>query len=191
MIINLKKAKMAFHLHAKNFLNNLDRAKAVLDFDQLNRFIKLISSAKEQGSKVLFFGNGGSAAVASHLSVDLMRSLNIRGLNFNEADLITCFSNDFGYGEWVAKTIKLHADHGDVVVLVSSSGESLNIINAAKIANDMGLDLVTFSGFDKNNRLRKLGSINFWVDSTNYNVVEMTHHIWLLAMVEALLETEM
>jgi len=182
---------MSFHQYTKKFLNDLDIAKAVLDFDELDRFINLISSAKEKNAKVLFFGNGGSAAIASHLSVDLMRSLNIRGLNFNEADLITCFSNDFGYAEWIAKTIALHADTGDVVVLVSSSGESQNIINAAKAAKEMGLDLVTFSGFDANNSLRKLGVMNFWVNSENYNVVEMTHHIWLLTMVEALLEKEL
>ena len=179
---------MSFHLYVKKFLNDLDKAKTVEDFDELDRFIKLVISAKEKNAKILFFGNGGSAAMASHLSVDLMRSLNIRGLNFNEADLITCFSNDFGYAEWIAKMIRLHADNGDVIVLISSSGESQNIINAAKTANELGLDLVTFSGFDANNRLRKLGAINFWVNSKNYNVVEMTHHIWLLAMVEALLE---
>ena len=179
---------MSFHPYIKKFLDDLDTAKRFVDFDELTRFIKLIMSAKEKNAKVLFFGNGGSAAIASHLSVDLMRSLNIRGLNFNEADLITCFSNDFGYSEWVAETIRLHADNGDVVVLVSSSGESSNIINAAEATNEMGIDLVTFSGFDSNNSLRKLGLINFWVNSKNYNVVEMTHHIWLLAMIEALSE---
>ena len=77
-----------------------------------------------------------------------------------------------------------------MVVLVSSSGGSYNIINEAKATREMGLDLVTFSGFNAKNSLRKLGLINFWVDSKNYNVVEMTHHIWLLSMVEALLEKE-
>lgn len=181
---------MSFETYIKSFFDNLNSAKNKADFEALNSFINLVALAKEKKNKVFFFGNGGSAAIASHLSVDLMRSLNMRGMNFNEADLITCFSNDFGYEKWVAECIKLHAGINDLVVLISSSGESPNIINAAKASIEIGVDLVTFSGFDENNKLRKMGAINFWADSSNYNVVEMTHHIWLLAMVEALLENK-
>lgn len=181
---------MAFESNLKSFLRCLDAAKNTLDTELLEQFAELLKVIKLKNKKILFFGNGGSAAMASHVSVDLMRSLSIKGMNFNEADLITCFSNDYGYEKWISETIKIHAEQDDLIVLISSSGESPNVLVAAEIANEMGVDLVTFTGFQKDNNLRKLGKMNFWADSTNYNVVEMTHHIWLLAVIECLIDSE-
>ena len=82
----------------------------------------------------MIFGNGGSAAIASHASVDLTKNANIRAVNFNEADLITCFSNDYGYEKWIEKAIDFYADDKDVLILISSSGKSVNMINACKAA---------------------------------------------------------
>lgn len=69
-------------------------------------------------------------------------------------------------------------------MLISSSGKSPNILNGARRARVMGLKMLTFSGFSAENPLRSLGDVNFWADSSDYNVVEMTHHIWLLALVD-------
>jgi D-sedoheptulose 7-phosphate isomerase len=152
--------------------------------DNLILVINLLKKVKKSGCKVIVAGNGGSAAMSSHVSVDLVKAANIRCLNFNEADLITCFANDYGYENWVAKAIEAYADYGDLVILISSSGTSQNIINAAYQAKKMGLNLVTFSGFDKNNALSQLGAVNFWADSCSYNIVEMTHHVWLLSIID-------
>ena len=141
-------------------------------------------AANAAGKKIIFCGNGGSAAIASHCAVDLSKNAGIRAVNFNEASLITCLSNDFGYENWMAKAIDLYADAGDVLVLVSSSGNSKNILNCALAAKNKGLSLVSFTGFDKENDLNGINSINFWVDSKAYNVVEMTHNIWLLSIVD-------
>lgn len=122
--------------------------------------------------------------MASHLSVDLTKAAKIRAINFNEADLLTCFANDYGYENWVARALEAYADENDLVILISSSGSSLNIINGARQARQMGLPIVTLSGFGGNNPLRPLGDVNFWCDSHQYNIVEMTHHIWLLAIVD-------
>ena len=137
--------------------------------------------------KVILAGNGGSAAIASHCAVDFTKNARIRATNFNEADLITCLANDYGYEKWLAKAINFYADKGDIIVLISSSGRSKNILIAADEANQLGLDVVTFSGFDSNNSLRSKGKINFWVNSRAYNVVEMTHHIWLLTVVDMII----
>ncbi len=94
----------------------------------------LLVQTKNNGKKIMIFGNGGSAAIASHFSVDLTKNANIRCVNFNESDLITCFSNDYGYEKWVEKTVDFYADAGDVLILISSSGKSPNIINACKAA---------------------------------------------------------
>jgi D-sedoheptulose 7-phosphate isomerase len=143
-----------------------------------------ISMISAHGGKIILAGNGGSAAMASHVSVDLTKTAKIRAVNFNESDLITCFANDYGYENWVAEAIDRYADKIDGVILVSSSGESMNIINGALKTKQLGLPLVTLSGFKANNRLRSLGDINLWCDSEIYNIVEMTHHVWLLSIVE-------
>jgi D-sedoheptulose 7-phosphate isomerase len=144
----------------------------------------------QSGRKVILVGNGGSAAMASHVSVDLTKAAGIRAINFNESDLLTCLANDYGYEEWVVQAINMYADTGDLVILISSSGQSKNIINGARAVRNSRLPLVTFSGFYKDNPLRQLGDLNFWVDSCEYNVVEMTHHIWLVAIVDYLISLD-
>jgi D-sedoheptulose 7-phosphate isomerase len=135
-------------------------------------------------SKIIVVGNGGSAAMASHVAVDLTKAAGLRAINFNEADLITCFGNDYGYEHWVEKAIDFYADSGDVGIFISSSGTSPNIINGARRAKARGLKVVTLSGFDADNTLRGVGDLNFWVNSHNYNVVEITHQSWLLMAVD-------
>ena len=142
---------------------------------------------KAQGGKVIFAGNGGSAAMASHCAVDFTKNAGVRCINFNEADLITCFANDYGYERWLKKAIEYYADPGDLVILISSSGKSPNMVNAARYAVDKGLRLVTFTGFAQDNPLQGLGQLNFWVNSRAYNVIEMTHHIWLLAVCDLMI----
>lgn len=149
--------------------------------DDLIALARMLRNASEHGGKVLIAGNGGSAAIASHAAVDLTKAAGVRATNFNEAALLTCFSNDFGYERWVEKALEFHARPGDAVVLISSSGRSPNILNGAHAARAMGLKLATLSGFDSGNPLRALGQINLWADSRIYNVVETTHYVWLLA----------
>jgi len=147
----------------------------------------LFAQVKSAGGKIIFAGNGGSAAMASHCAVDFTKTAGLRSINFNESDLITCFANDYGYENWISKALEMYADSPDAVVLISSSGKSPNIINAAEYARSKGLKLVTFTGFHKDNTLRKLGQINFWVDSSRYNIVENTHIIWLLAVCDLMI----
>ena len=136
----------------------------------------------------MIFGNGGSAAIASHVSVDLTKAANIRSVNFNEADLITCFANDYGYERWIEKAIDFYADNKDILILISSSGKSPNMINACKTARSKKMSkIITFTGHDKNNPLSKLGDINFWINSKAYNFVENLHQVWLLAIVDLII----
>jgi D-sedoheptulose 7-phosphate isomerase len=160
----------------------------IVDNALLEKAAEFIWHANRKGGKTIFVGNGGSAAMSSHLSVDLTKAANIRAINFNEADLLTCLSNDYGYEQWVARALEAYADESDVVVLISSSGKSPNIINGVAQARKMGLSVITLSGFKNDNPLRDLGDINFWCDSEEYNVVEMTHHVWLLAIVDYIIQ---
>lgn len=154
---------------------------------QLSTLKTWLLDTQAQGRKVIFAGNGGSAAMASHCAVDFTKNAKIRCVNFNEADLITCFANDFGYEWWVQKALEYYADAGDLIVLISSSGKSPNLLNAARYAVEQGLRLATFTGCAPDNPLRRLGTLNLWVDSRAYNVIEMTHHIWLLAVCDLII----
>ena len=173
--------------------------------DYLNNFSKLVQPSKElildllkvkdvmikastSGKKAIVVGNGGSAAIASHVSVDLTKNAGIRSISFNEADLITCFANDYGFERWVAKAVEFYGDEGDVLVAISSSGRSENILNGVKAARKKGFSsLITLSGFEPDNPLRQMGDLNLWVDSKAYNFVETIHQLWLLAVVDLII----
>lgn len=166
------------------YLKNLKPSKIVKS--NLDSALELIIETKNSNKKVIIIGNGGSAAMASHVSVDFTKNSKVRSMNFNEADLITCFANDFGHQNWMKEALKHYFDKGDLVILISSSGSSQNILNAAKWCKQNDINLITFSGMKKNNLLKQnnKNGINFWVNSKSYNHIEMIHHIWLLYLVD-------
>ena len=148
----------------------------------------ILLRANKNGKKILIVGNGGSAAMASHVSVDLTKNAGIRCINFNEADLITCFANDYGYEKWVGKAVEFYGDEGDVFIGISSSGSSNNILNGCRAAREKDFStVITLSGMSPDNPLRKLGDINLWVNSKAYNYIENIHQFWLLAIVDIII----
>jgi len=146
-----------------------------------------LEAVNEKGGKTMAMGNGASASIASHISTDLSKGAGIRTVNFNDANLITALSNDYGYENWMSKAIEMYGDSGDIAILVSSSGNSKNVIKAAGIARDMNIKVVTFSGFLIDNPLKQCGDINFWVDSKAYNIIENIHMIWLTAICDSII----
>lgn len=155
--------------------------------EQLIQLKRLLIETQTNGRKVMIAGNGGSAAIASHCAVDFTKNARIRCINFNDVGLVTCFSNDYGYENWLEKALEFYADDGDVSILISSSGKSRNMVKAAEYASRRKLMLVTFTGFGVDNPLRGLGKLNFWVNSYAYNIVEMTHQIWLLTVCDLII----
>ena len=148
----------------------------------------LLKDIHADGKKILIFGNGGSAAISSHFSVDLTKNAGLRCVNFNEADLITCFANDYGFERWVEKAVDFYGDEGDLLIVISSSGSSKNMLNGVKAARNGNFKaVVTLSGFAEDNPLRQLGDINVWINSRAYNFVENIHQIWLLAIVDLII----
>ncbi len=164
------------------YFENLKKKLHDVDVENLQRIANKILEIG--GNKVIVVGNGGSAAMASHVAVDLTKAAGIRAVNFNEADLITCLANDYGYEKWVSKALEFYSNPGDILILISSSGMSKNMLNAAMSAKELELFTITLSGFSEANSLSSMGQINLWVDSSEYNIVEMTHHVWLLAIVD-------
>jgi len=162
------------------------RALRTSDLTGLMKFRDLSERIRDKGNKLIFAGNGASASISSHAATDFTQHAKVRTVCFNDHNLITAFSNDYGYANWVARALESYADNGDLVVLISSSGKSSNIINAGQYACEHNLEVVTFSGFAPDNPLRKKGLLNFWVDSHAYNVVESVHLIWVLAVANLL-----
>ena len=152
----------------------------------LDSFKSLALNVKKVNAKLIFAGNGASAAISAHAAVDFTKQAKVRGITFNEADLITCYSNDYGYENWMSEAIKSFAKESDAVVLTSVSGESPSIVNAAITAQSLGLKVITFTGRNQDNSLKSYGDINFWVDSHAYNIVECIHMIWVTTVIDAI-----
>ena len=178
----------------KNFLRKYidDFRSVVISSEEIVNDLLLVKdlvvSASENKNKSIIVGNGGSAAIASHFSVDLTKNTGIRCVNFNESDLITCFANDYGYEHWVEKAVEFYGSEGDIFIGISSSGSSENILNGCRAAREKNFKkVITLSGMRADNPLRKLGDINLWADSKAYNHIENIHQFWLLAIVDMII----
>ncbi len=130
-------------------------------------------------------GNGASAAIASHIANDFTKSLGCRARTFHDPAHITCFANDYGYENWLAESIRKFADEGDVVILISSSGRSENILIAAEAAAQKNVILVTLTGPSPDLRLEELANCHLSVYSNAYNIIECCHMIALSAAVDS------
>ncbi len=137
---------------------------------------RLIVERSNSGNKLMFIGNGASAAISSHMSTDFWKNGRMKAVAFNDSSVLTCIGNDYGYEFLFEKPIEMFADKGDVLMAISSSGGSANIINGAKAARRKGCKIITFSGFKSDNPLQNLGDINFYVPVDEYGPVEILHH---------------
>ncbi len=154
----------------------------------ISKIVFLIIAQAKAGHKVYIIGNGGSASIASHIITDLVKNAGIAALAFNDPCLMSCISNDLGYENVFAKPLEVLAEKGDILFAISSSGKSENILRAIEKARFKGLSSVTFSGFDADNPLRKMGEINFYVPSCSYGDVEIIHLSLCHAIVDDLIK---
>jgi D-sedoheptulose 7-phosphate isomerase len=149
----------------------------------LLRSCELCQEAKLSNNTIFFIGNGASATMASHMAADFSKNCGCRAMAFNDIALMTAVSNDIHYDECFVVPLTRFAERGDILVTVSSSGNSPNVIKVIERAREMGLGVITLSGMTPNNRSRKLGNLNFWVPADTYGLVEAGHqvllHCWL------------
>lgn len=144
----------------------------------LSQIIANIRKIKTTRNKMMIIGNGGSAAIASHLQNDLCKSAQIRAMVFTEPPLLTALSNDISYTAAYRELVNLWADKRDMLFAISSSGRSQNIIDAVSAARDKGCNpIITLSGFLPDNPLRRLGDINCYIPSNEYGYVELAHSV--------------
>jgi len=174
-----------------NFLNNYfsELQKLINPEKKINEkiilFKKYCLEVKKNKKKIFIFGNGGSSSIASHFTTDMIVNNNIKVFNFSDSNLLTCFANDFGYENLFSKIIEYYGNKGDMLILVSSSGQSKNHLKAvAKGKSKKFSKIVTLTGFKKNNPLSKKGNLNFWINSKKYNHVENSHQIILLSLID-------
>lgn len=151
----------------------------------IEQAMTVITGCHDAGRKIIFIGNGGSAAVASHQAVDYWKNGGIRAIAFNDSSLLTCISNDYGYPHVFEKPVEMFADRGDVLIAISSSGRSENILRGSKAALSKDCSLITMSGFQPDNPLRSMGHLNFFATSLSYGHVEITH----LALCHCIVDT--
>lgn len=164
-----------------------DKNKDLISFYQgIEEVCNLIKSVAQSGNKLIFIGNGGSAAIASHMAIDFWKNGNIKAIAFNDSSLLTCISNDYEYKHVFEKPIEMFAEKGDILFAISSSGRSENILRGVQAARLKGYIVITLSGFKEDNPLRSLGDFNFYVPSEEYGHVETIHQSICHCILDAL-----
>ena len=179
----------------------IDKIKQLLDSVEITRGDKLLSYdegiesliqmmyATRQAHRQLFFaGNGGSAAIAEHMTADYLKNGHMRSVSLYDSPVLTCLGNDYGYEHVFSKQLDMMGERGDVLVAISSSGNSQNIIKAIEVMRSLRGNVVTFTGFDKNNKARGLGDVNVYVPCDRYGMVESIHQLILQQVVDEMVE---
>lgn len=171
----VKKAKLIegyydrYHKVTKCFLDDETNKK------EMNKCLELLKNTGKTGATIYLIGNGGSSAVAEHMAIDLTKNAGLKALAISGSPMLTTFSNDYGYENVFKKALEHFGNKGDILIAISSSGTSKNILNACMEAKRKGMKVVTLSGFEAGNPLRKLGDINFWINSKAFGFLEVLH----------------
>lgn len=158
--------------------------------EDLQMAVQLALAAKQAGQRFFFIGNGGSAAIASHMAADWLKAGGVAAMSFNEPALITALANDLGYQHAFSQPLDRHGKRDDLLFAISSSGESWSVINAAFTAHRLGMKIITLSGFAPDNPLHDAGSVNFHVASNQYGLVEVAHHAICHAILDAVIDAQ-
>ncbi len=141
-----------------------------------------VNKAKKR--KVFVIGNGGSSGIASHHVTDLINVLGVAAFPRWYSNILTCIGNDYGYPYVFSNPLEKMACSGDLLIAVSSSGKSENILNACRMMHQKGGNVITLSGFLPDNPLRSLGDLNIWTPAEDYGLVETAHFFILHTFVD-------
>ena len=161
--------------------------KIIFSYDEIIlELAKFFSKVKAGGNMIYFIGNGGSAGISIHMTSDFLKNGGMRTHSMHDPSVMTCLANDFGYEYVFSKQLEIIAQPNDLLVAISSSGESPNILQAIGGGRRKHCKILTFSGFKPDNSLRKLGDLNVYVPSTSYGIVESIHNMILQDVVDAL-----
>jgi len=155
------------------------RGQAVPASEGFARWVDMTHGVQARGQHIYLIGNGASAAMASHFAADACKNGGLRAQAFGDAALLTCTGNDLAFDQVFALPLARFAREGDLLIAISSSGASPNIVRALGQAQEMGLQIVTVSGRNADNPSRASGDLNFYMPSRRYGWIESGHHVVL------------
>ena len=150
---------------------------AVSEADGFARWVQVTRDVHDAGRHLYFIGNGGSAMIASHMAVDATKNGGLRAFAFNDPAFLTAISNDISFDEIFAMPLAKFGQAGDLLMTISSSGNSPNVVRGLETGRQMGMHLVTLSGKGPGNRSRAMGDLNFYVPADRYGWVECAHQV--------------
>lgn len=172
---------------AENYKSKVNKLIKAMNTKEINNLCKIIKKTSKNKGNIFVFGNGGSSSTANHFANDMTKNAKIKTFCFSNDNLITCYSNDYGYKNWVKKTIEHYAKPGDLVIFISVSGNSENIIRGAKFCKSNKIQSFSLTGLKKNNKLNMVSDNFIWINSSSYNQTEIIHHMILLISVDILI----
>jgi phosphoheptose isomerase len=182
---------------ASTYLHELARAAATIDPTALDRAAEILLGVYTRGRLVFSCGNGGSAAVANHLQCDHLKGvrngtdLRSRVVSLcSNVELLTAIANDIGYHDSFAYQLRAQSEPGDVLIAISSSGRSSNILRALDWGRGHGLSTIALTGFD-GGPARDIAEVAIHVDSSNYGIVEDLHQSIMHALAQYIRQTRM
>lgn len=166
---------------ATEYFGRVRHACDSVDLERLSAAIDILERCYGDGQSVFVCGNGGSAAISNHLVCDHVKGIQtnthlsprVTSLSSN-IEIITAVANDISYDDVFAYQLKSTARAGDALITVSSSGDSENVVRAAKWARDNNLPVIAMTGF-QGGRSRELATVSLHVDGDNYGIVEDVH----------------
>lgn len=163
----------------------------VLDYETgIKKMVDCFIMHKRNKTQIFFIGNGGSSAIASHMTADFMKNGGMNTYSLYDSAITTCMGNDYGYENIFSKPMEFLVKEKDLVVAISSSGNSLNIVNAIETAKVKGASVITFTGFKSDNKVKQMGDINVYVPCEKYGIVESIHNLILQQIVDMIMERD-
>ena len=173
-----------------NLCNLLERLSVQdsqgIDFEADEGFARLTEltfRVHSEGATIYYLGNGASASMASHFAADMAKTGGVRTMVFTDLSLLTAVANDVSYEDVYAEPLKWYMKSKDMVVAISSSGNSPNIVRAVAQAKRLGGIVITISAMKEDNAIRKLGDLNFYAPAKTYGLAETAHaailHFWM------------
>jgi D-sedoheptulose 7-phosphate isomerase len=168
----------------KFYLNEIELLIRSLDMDNILLLKKEISFHNKKKGRVFIFANGGNLSTANHFAVDMTKNAKIETISISNDNLITCFSNDYGFDYWIKNAIKYYVKKNDFIIFLSVSGKSRNIVNGIKYCNIRNINHFSLTGHNRNNSINRISKNFLWINSMSYNVVEILHSIILLNIVD-------
>ncbi len=166
-----------------DFLNNLsvrdEQGNELAVDDGFAQWVEITLAAKKSRNVVYLAGNGASASMASHMAADLAKNGRMHTQVLTDQSFITAIGNDISFDDVYSFPLSVRGNEGDVLITISSSGNSPNVVKAINMAKSLGMKVITVSGLKEDNASRKSGHLNFYLPATTYGYVEGTHGILL------------